>query len=164
MPKPLIFTLINPLYDLDVVVVVGGGTKDLLAFAKKNSPKEFIKACEEIVLDEGVNEAAKNANAFACQHKESGYQVLFLKTYRDDWDYWETLLHECVHLTQFFEEERCMSGEREALAYYTQWLFKTIRKTIQSMPTLKNKRTGKTAKLAKKTRQKPRRINKRKVA
>jgi len=59
---------------------------------------------------------------------EEGRSILWLPSWKDDWENWETLMHEIVHLIH-----RClcinkhMDEEDEAQAYQMEYLFRAIR-------------------------------------
>lgn len=161
MRKPYIFSVECDMFENDFVVAVDATKEDVLKWLKEiEAKKEWIEKVEH--SDDAFTLLAEGATA--CYWYDDRAKMILLKSYVDTWEYWETLMHECTHAMQWMGKTRRMQNEDEALAYFQEWLFRTIRKKLQSMPTLKNKRTGRTVKLAKKPRPKPRRVNKRKVA
>jgi len=71
--------------------------------------------------------------------RNSGYTLLYLPKFEDTWDLYETILHECVHLVLYqlgghkmFINQSCNSIEEEGLAYQIEFLFRAIRRKLQS--------------------------------
>lgn len=55
--------------------------------------------------------------------------ILFLKNpIKREWDWYETLLHECVHIVNGIENIHSHEDEWEFRAYLTEYLFRTIRR------------------------------------
>lgn len=56
--------------------------------------------------------------------------LMSFKEWSDSWDFWEKLLHECVHVTQTLERSKLIQNEDECQAYTTEYLFHHIRRKL----------------------------------
>lgn len=61
---------------------------------------------------------------------ETNHKIIFLKTPKNCWDYWETLMHELHHMVYYETKESSLEKETEAQAYLFEYLFRTIRRKI----------------------------------
>lgn len=129
MPKPYIFDITCDLYQQDFIVAVGATKKDVLAYLKRtDAKKEWVDFVENSDKAFGLLEEKATA-AFSWSGKAN---MFLLKPYKDTWEYWETLMHECTHATQWMGRSMRMESEDEALAYFHEWLFRSIRRKLQA--------------------------------
>ena len=137
-PKPVIF--IQPLdpYRHDLFVVAGATKADLLRFCKK---AKVIKECVEVIKEDADKmfstiESTQLALFFWAKKKHHIFFMLFLRPYKDVWEYWETLIHELAHVVQKLASEKMMEGEDEARAYLHEFLFRSVRRKLQGLEKL----------------------------
>lgn len=63
--------------------------------------------------------------------EESCVTLLWFPTWKNDWQHWDSLLHETYHLVYFgLLEQRLMNKEEDAFAYQQEYLFREIRRTL----------------------------------
>lgn len=128
LPKKACFWItLNP-YKHDTLVCVGVTQKEALAKIRHQS-KDYINFINEkgYLFDNVLN---GSAHGYAIKNVKSGHTVLIIGTPRDDWDYWEMVLHETHHIVQFITELKMLEGEIEAQAYLHEYLFRAIRRKI----------------------------------
>ena len=56
------------------------------------------------------------------------FLILILKPYKNDWKFWDTLLHELNHIVFCLSEMKMLQTEMEAQAYLHEYLFREIRR------------------------------------
>ena len=134
--KKQLFFITVPLYEREVCAVVGMSHEEAVRAAKKQKcTKEFIKALHwesAVELCDKVNK--KEVDGAAVRVNEHSY-FLFLRSYRNDWKYLDTLLHECFHMTQFISTVLTIWDDKEAPAYLHTWLFKKLRRVLSGNET-----------------------------
>jgi hypothetical protein len=98
---------------------VGTSQDELKGWMNKNGiHKEFIEQFEALEWEDGSKGKA---------WEEDGRSILWLRHWRENWDDYETLMHETLHLIQFIlMEGKSMSKEWEAQAYQQEFLFREI--------------------------------------
>lgn len=106
---------------------------------KKNKlSREAILAFEkDTILDEKWFIKQNNA---ACWFYESK-SVLWFREWKNDWEHWDTLLHECYHLIHtILHKDKNMAKDDEGCAYQLEYLFRNIRRTLWGLkPKFTNK-------------------------
>ena len=117
-----------------MIVCVGVEVKDLKDWIKKEATKEskadLLKwAGENSDFFDRVSEGKQLG--YAICHSEKNYLIMILQKYKDDWSYWECLVHELSHILDWIVEWKMLQGESEARAYLHEWLFREIRRKIQ---------------------------------
>lgn len=81
-------------------------------------------------------------------YHESGASLLWLKTWKDDWEHYETLIHELHHAVHFMLGKlRLMNDEAEALAYQQEWMFRQLRRRLRHELKLRTKKPRKKKRL-----------------
>ena len=70
---------------------------------------------------------------YSVHNKDKVYLVLILQKLRDDWVYWETLIHELSHIVDWIVDMKMLDGETEARAYLHEWLFREVRRKLQGI-------------------------------
>lgn len=114
-----------------LLVCVGVSNKEIIAYCKNKKNKivpEFADWVEKTIDEKTIE---KNKGTFAWNDNMNG-TVLHLKKNEDTWDFWETLIHELHHAVEHFRVKKAMQDEPEALAYQQEYLFRSIRKKLQS--------------------------------
>ena len=107
----------------------------------KREPKDFDfiayedEAIEWLKKEEQAFEIFKLNNALVAHN--DGKFLLLLRKVRDDWDYWEILLHETHHITWYLAEGKMFQKEMEAQAYLQEYLFHAIRRKIMGIDSKK---------------------------
>src|SRR3990167_10368576 len=130
--KPKVFSQpIHP-YRYEVLVCVGARIKDVMAWVKNNGTKEakkdfpsILKQYEDLFLK--VSSGEKKGYALHFSKDKKDYYFLLLSNYKDNWDYWECLIHETSHILDWVSEACMLEKETEARAYLHEWLFNRIR-------------------------------------
>ena len=128
--KKMIFLQDCGIFSNQVVVSVGGKKEDALKFVKDK--KNFIqKECIEWVESLEIWDLLEFNEAVVAYQK--GRIFLLLKDKKNDWDYWETLVHELYHIVEHIAEEKKFQQEQEAKAYLQGYLFQQIRRKIMGI-------------------------------
>ena len=113
-----------PLWERDVILIVGGDWHDILATAKKH------KMCQK-VLHEINHEKLRSIDRGAgywCM--ENGIGLLWFPKNKVDI---YTLVHEVTHIVDFLLMYICAETEMECRAYTTEWLMKAIQQQLKKM-------------------------------
>lgn len=120
-------------YQNETLVVVGKTAKETIRWCKKiKVNKKFLEWLENNLEKHEVHSKERNDPAFFMFGETNS--VLFLEPYKDSWNYWETLIHETMHMVDYvLSALRLMEKETEARAYQQEYLFHSIRKKLQSL-------------------------------
>jgi len=127
--KKKMFFFEVPIYEREICVVVGMTHEEAMNEAKRQKcTKDFLEALNWETAKEHLNDVFGDTNVMgsACRVNEDRY-FLFLKPYRNDWQYLDILNHEIFHITQFICEPLKIWNDVEPPAYLHGWLFKKIR-------------------------------------
>ena len=131
--KRSLFFLDVPIYEREIAVIVGMSHKQAVAAAKKQKcSKSFIKALHwetAVELCNKVHDENSQTQGAAVRVNDEHY-FLFLRPYKNKWQYLDNLNHECFHLTQFMAEILNFWDENEPPAYFHTWLFKRLRMVL----------------------------------
>lgn len=127
LKKACFWVELNP-YKHDTLVCIGVTAKEALAKVRHQS-KDYIDFIRDkgYLFDDILNEVK---TGYAIKNGKTGHSILIIGTPRDDWEYWEMLLHETHHIVQFITDLKMLEGEIEAQAYLHEYLFRTIRRKI----------------------------------
>ena len=128
--KTKIFTQNCGTYSDQILVICGATKKETYAYLKK--VKANVDFTEWVLNDfsDWENRTKKQNYALFCWHEEVEGCVLFLKPLKDSWEYWETLMHECHHVTFHLAKKKMFQDEIENQAYLFEYLFRSIRRKI----------------------------------
>lgn len=119
----------------DEVLVLSGVTdkKEVFKYLKKT--KVNVKFAKYVLEEfDSWNEKMKLNLGLYCWG-EFG-KVLVLRGIKDDWDYWQTLMHELHHLVTHVSQIKGFQSEMENQAYLFEYLFKSIRRKLQGVDKL----------------------------
>ena len=111
-------------YPNEILVAIGSNYNEIISFLKKKklSLDGFEKHKEVI-------EKNCTYRGSAMMFK-NGYLLLQIEKYREEWDWYEVLMHEVCHVVQYIFEHREIEDD-EAFAYQLEYLFKTVRRRVQ---------------------------------
>jgi len=128
-----------PIYDREICVVVGMTHSQAVAAAKKQKcTKSFVEALNwesAKELCDKVADRESQAYGAAVRVNDDRY-FLFLRPYKNDWKYLDTLNHECFHLTQFISMPLKLWDDVEPPAYLHAWLVKQLRRILSGQKKL----------------------------
>src|SRR3990167_1789056 len=129
--KHKLFFFTVPVYEREICVVVGMDHEEAVAAAKKQMcTKDFIQALKWERAVKLCNEVKNGTvEGAAIRVNPEGY-FLFLKPYKNDWKYLDTLNHEIFHLSQFISRMLQMWDDREPPAYLHTYLFRQLRRIL----------------------------------
>lgn len=138
-PKPILkgmFEFEVPIYDRWVAVFVGMNHKECIAVAKKQGySKDFIESLKwepaQAVCD-GVADKDSQTDGAVCKVNDSHF-FMFLRPFRNDWKYYDTLNHEVFHITQYMSQILTFWDENEPPAYLHSWMFKELRRKLSGL-------------------------------
>lgn len=94
---------------------------------KLKKEKGVVKGISEWVLT--CPETSNRDKGFVYNHDEKNLCWLSLPHWDGSWDQHEVLLHECVHLMQFYKQRKMISCS-ETEAYLVEYLFRQIRQRL----------------------------------
>ena len=114
-------------YSNEIIVAVDSTKEDILKFLKK-LPRVKKEAIEWLKEEKQAFIIFEKNNALVAHN--DGKLLLLLRKVRNDWDYWEMLLHETHHITWYIAENKMFQQEMEAQAYLQEYLFHSIRRKI----------------------------------
>lgn len=114
-----------PLWERDLIVVLGGDFTSLLEIAKKNRLSTVV--LEEIIYDK-LTPVTARGGAYFCLIKGSG--IIWFPTKRPDKG---VLAHEATHIVDKILEFIGAEKEMEARAYTVEWLVNNIPKVLKTM-------------------------------
>lgn len=125
------------IWNSETLVIVGGTLTDGLAYSKKiRAKKSFTNWIEEIIKDDKEIDTLGRQLGRAYYHNDTGATILLLKGFSNDWAWFETLLHEIVHLVDdVLGKAKAVTNEYEARAYTTEFLFREIRNKVSRTKT-----------------------------
>jgi len=111
-------------YPNEVLVAIDSNYNEIVSFLKKKKLSlEGFEKNKKII--------EKNcAYQGSVMMFKNGYLLLQIKKYRNSWDWYEVLIHEVCHVTQYIFENREIKDD-EAFAYQLEYLFKTVRMRVQ---------------------------------
>ena len=133
MKKIFIYT--NEIFNSELLVAVEANENDLIKWAGKNGTKdlkEILKTKENINLIE--EEIKKNSGVMFCFEKDNKFFFLmWLKTWRNNWEDLDTLNHEIVHYRQFIFEKKNINNEIEFEAYFQESVYRELRRKLNKL-------------------------------
>lgn len=122
-----------------LVVVAMNGDEILSAMKRLKIKKDVIDKFKEekVTLDRSW---FVNNNCAMCWIYE-GRTILWLRDWKEDWDHYETLLHECFHLIHnVLQVNKNMANEDEGCAYELEFLFRSMRRKLyKKFPNLRGR-------------------------
>jgi|TARA_R100001530_G_scaffold130036_1_gene100698 hypothetical protein len=131
MKKPILFIQGSGIFINEILVCVGAEKKDIIAFVKKKKlNKDLIKWVSD---DEKIWDFRANFPSFFAFNHKNGHSILFLEPFKDDWAYWEMLIHEIAHIVHTLAIQKAFTEEEEAKAYLSEYLFRSIRRILQKL-------------------------------
>ena len=113
-------------YKNETLVCIGTGHKEVLRFINSHGIQKRFK--KWILGNEELFKSAvdRKDNGFFLFNE--GMSLLWLKDWKNDWEHYDTLLHELNHAVYFIlGNSRLMNAEPEGLAYQQEYLFREIR-------------------------------------
>ena len=123
-------------YFADVLVCAGVSLEEAKRFVKKEFKPSFRKPFAEwLDSDKELFDTLlrKEMKGYTIFDKKKIYLAILLQEVQDDWQYWETLMHELHHLVEHVSNVRMLDDEIEAKAYLQEHLFRSIRRKLQGV-------------------------------
>ena len=125
--KPKVFLQDCGIFSNEIIVSAGCPKEEILKYLKK-LPRVKKEAIEWIAKEERAFEVF-NRNTGATWY-DNGRTLLLLGRPKDDWDYWECLIHEISHIVTFMARDKMFENEDECRAYLHEYLFHRIRRKL----------------------------------
>ena len=116
----------NP-YRYEILVSVGATGKQVARFLAKGSHRKYVE--ENLEYFDEIIEGKFLGRAIHV--KQIKFMALVLPRFKNEWDYYESLIHELNHIVYFISDDRTFKDEMEAQAYLQEHLFHEIRRKIQ---------------------------------
>lgn len=133
-------------YTAEIPVFVGYSINEITKIIKRQ--KNWKKASITAWIDEHLenDDSTLKGKQGWCWLHQDGWCVLSLAKFEDTWDDYETIMHECFHLTiailggskQFINHSREVI-EEEGMAYFQEYIFRGIRRKLQRTFKIKHK-------------------------
>jgi len=115
----------------ETLVVVGLTQKQIVARMKRS------KFHKDVVEAFSRSEPLEDASAWVWLRQ--GRTMLWFPEWKNDWEHYNTLLHETNHLVYHIIRDKGMTNEIEAQAYQHEYLFDNIRRRLCAKPRTKTK-------------------------
>ena len=123
MKKVRVFIQDCPPYNHTVLVCSGvTSSKQIEKVITTKKVLKWVKENGQVFADVLNNKK----EALAINHDK--FLILILKPYKNDWQFWDTLLHELNHIVFLLSEMKMLQTEMEAQAYLHEYLFREIRR------------------------------------
>lgn len=116
----------------DIFVCSGMSAKEILTGIKRFKPKKWILDFVES-KQKDWQELIDNGCAFVAMEGTHGAFIVCLRPFSDNWEFWETLVHELAHLVDGMAERQHFQNETEARAYLQEFLFREIRRKLMGL-------------------------------
>jgi len=127
--KKFIYIQDGGTYSNEVLIGVSVTTEDIIRYVKRNG-LNFSDGFLRKLRASFNNEACANASGRTIF--DEGRSILWLPAWRQDWDHFETLMHECWHLVhRTLLVNKGMEMEDEAQAYQLEYWFHHIRENLE---------------------------------
>lgn len=121
-------------YSNQTLVVVGMKHEEIVSLMKRlKFDKEGITNFD---TESKKEDEADKAFAYTCKgfmwFDDQGRSVLWFREWTNDWDHYDTLLHEIYHgVHHLMHLNKKMVKEEEACAYQMEYLFRSIRRKLK---------------------------------
>jgi hypothetical protein len=123
--KKLFFIQDGGTYANEVLVTVGTDAEDIIRYIKSHG-LNFSEDFPRLLRASPMKKNAAGRTIF-----DEGRSILWLPEWDQDWEHYETLLHECWHLVhRVLVVNKCMDMEDEAQAYQLEYWFHFIRERL----------------------------------
>ena len=123
MKKGIVFVQDCPPYSHNVLVCSGvTSSKQIEKVISTKKVLKWVKENGQVFADVLNNKK----EALAINHDK--FLILILKPYKNDWKFWDTLVHELNHIVFWLSEMKMLQTEMEAQAYLCEYLFREIRR------------------------------------
>ena len=131
--KKLIFVQDCAQYKCEFVVSLGYTYEEIIKYAKKEKFEKFF--LENMAhAKENYWESVYGKKSFVCIDEEKSHPFcMILKEFKDEWEFYEILMHECLHIVQAIVKSCQMHKEDESEAYLLEYLFRSIRRKLQGV-------------------------------
>ncbi len=132
--KPIIFIQSIDIYRVDIIIACDATKEEIVKYLEKRKcKKSFI---DWIKTDETIFEIINENKALFCWNNKIKGNLILLNDYHDNWEFWETLMHEIHHFIHNLSYDKIMEKEIEAQAYLFEFLFHSIRRKLQGIDKL----------------------------
>lgn len=119
-------------YHKDIFVCSGMSGIEMVKTLKRIGAKKWFLDWA-ISKEQNWQDLTTRDCAFVAREPSHDVFVIRLRDFSDNWKFWETLLHELVHLVDGLAEAQCFQDEYENRAYLTEWLFHEIRRKLSGI-------------------------------
>ena len=133
--KPIIFVQKCVPYGDEFLVAAGATEEEVYKWGRKHLRKKMI---DWLKTDRRIWEIFKTSNGVFAWDNKIGVAFLLLRPYRNDWEYWDTLIHETAHIIQWESDKKLFADEYEARAYFQENIFREIRRALEDNKKAKN--------------------------
>jgi hypothetical protein len=132
--KKGIFIQDTGIYSNEILVCFGVGEKEVVKFMN-NKKNKLIKNSQKLIAEIINKHQIFNIleNNSGTTGWKNGIFILALKPLEDDWNYWETLIHEVHHIVEQISKEKMFITEIEAKAYLQGYIFNKVRRKIMGI-------------------------------
>lgn len=132
MKKKQIFIQDTGMFRNEFIVACGYTKDDIVAWCKKQKvKKEYVEFIRDDVNIEKLHSGAQTGQLW--HHEVQKIMLLITSEVKDEWEFWETILHEVVHAVQHMTRWKNLENEDECQAYLVEYLFRNIRRKLQGV-------------------------------
>lgn len=114
-------------YSNETLVCINVSFDEIVKWTIKNKYKVPVLIQEP----EETRECIKEAPGFVVIGSDHT-SLLWMKEFRDKWEFYETLMHEVHHLVHGIFSHKRMLHEKDANAYQFEYLFREIRRKLKN--------------------------------
>lgn len=136
MKKPKIFIQDCGSYTNEILVICGATKKETYSFMKK---KKIKHSCAKWVLedfDHWQEKLKTDSGALFAWNSQICAMAMILNKPKNDWRFFENLLHECHHAVWQITKQKAIQEEPENQAYLFDFLFRNIRRKIDGLDSI----------------------------
>jgi hypothetical protein len=124
-----IFVYNSSIFQQEILIVIDTPYKKLKDWIIKKAEKPLVDLFKEDEIKEQFNISYDGA-VHHFNTNGNDYYIFNFRNFKDAWNKYELLLHEIVHLKQYFFRNRSVEDEDEFEAYFIQNTFREIRQLI----------------------------------
>lgn len=111
------------------LVSVGMKKKEILSYAKRTGACEnTLTLIDDLEPEDFTKEVRVGMTLF--EKKTKAVVLLYFPEFEDNWEKWETLMHETHHLVHYLSKKKGFEEEPEAQAYLQEYIFRAIRRKL----------------------------------
>lgn len=131
--KKIMFVQDSGIFGDEFFVAIGCSYEEIIKGAKNlKATKKFFESMKDAHENYWERHVKEDVGGVLIDEHNHAFLMRF-NEWSDSWDFWEKLLHECVHVVQSLERSKLIQNEDECRAYTTEYLFHHIRRKLMGI-------------------------------